>query len=142
MFVKVKDGRKFIGRFNVGEDVLVELNKFCEKHKIKLGVFNLIGALKAVKLGYYDQIKKKYVYCLSLKKKLEIASCMGNISLKDGKNIVHAHITLADLKGHTFGGHLLEGSEIFAAEFFIQELLGAKLERVHENLTGLPLWRE
>ena len=79
---------------------------------------------------------------VELNKKLEIASCMGNISLKDSEIMVHAHIVLADWEGKAFGGHLMPGTKIFAAEFQIQEYVGTELHRGKDEKTGLPLWQE
>jgi len=141
MHIEPRPGRIFIGRFEAGDDLLAELNGFCKQNDIKLGVFNLIGAVRNAKLGYYDQEKKAYTGCVELDKKLEISSCMGNVSIKDGEIMVHAHITLADMDGRAFGGHLMPGTEIFAAEFFIQELIGAELVRGKDGKTGLPLWQ-
>lgn len=141
MHIEPRPGRIFTGRFEAGDDLLDELNDFCKQNDIKLGVFNLIGAVRNAKLGYYDQEKKSYTGCVELDKKLEISSCMGNVSIKDGEIMVHAHITLADMDGRAFGGHLMPGTEIFAAEFFIQELIGAELVRGKDGKTGLPLWQ-
>ena len=88
----------------------------------------------------YNQNDQKYVDCLDLKKKIEISSCIGNISLKDGEIFVHAHINLVDHDGNATGGHLMPGAEIFAAEYYIKELKGKDLERVHDPETGLSLW--
>lgn len=140
MHIKPKPGRLFIGRFESGENLLEALTSFCKKENICLGVFNVIGAVRNVKLGYYEQTTKKYTDCASIDKKLEISNCTGNISLKDGEILVHAHITLADFEGKAFGGHLMPGTEIFAAEYFIQELTGGELNRVKDEKTGLPLW--
>ncbi|MFA5097312.1 MAG: PPC domain-containing DNA-binding protein [Candidatus Margulisiibacteriota bacterium] len=140
MHIKPKPGRLFIGRFESGENLLEALTSFCKKENIRLGVFNVIGAVRNVKLGYYEQSTKKYTDCASIDKKLEISNCTGNISLKDGEILVHAHITLADFEGKAFGGHLMPGTEIFAAEYFIQELTGGELNRVKDEKTGLPLW--
>lgn len=138
--MKVEMAREFIGRFKVNRDLLGELTKLSKEEGIKLGVFSVIGALTCAKLGYYDQQAKKYIECVNLDKKLEIASCIGNISLKDGEIFVHAHITLADHEGRTYGGHLMPGAMIFAAEYHIKELTGAKLERKYDPETGLMLW--
>ena len=91
-------------------------------------------------MGYYDQKAKKYTECVKLDKKLEITACIGNISLMNSKIFVHAHITLADHEGKAFGGHLMPGTEIFAAEYTIKELQGATLERQSDPATGLSLW--
>ncbi len=140
MHIQPKPGRAFIGRFDAGDDLLSALNTFCKSQNIRLGTFNLIGAVRSAKLGYYDQEKKAYTGCVELNKKLEISSCMGNISIKDGEIFVHAHITLAGMDGKAFGGHLMPGTEVFAAEYFIQELTGAELIRGKDEITGLPLW--
>jgi len=140
MHINPKPGRLFIGRFEPGENLLEALTSFCEKENIRLGIFNVIGAVRNAKLGYYEQKTKKYTDCASIDKKLEISNCTGNVSLKDGGIVVHAHITLADLEGKAFGGHLMPETEIFAAEYFIQELTGGELNRVKDEKTGLPLW--
>ncbi|HNV23772.1 MAG TPA: DUF296 domain-containing protein, partial [Candidatus Omnitrophota bacterium] len=88
----------------------------------------------------YKQQEQQYVECVSLEKKLEIVSCLGNISLKENKPFVHAHITLADLKGQCYGGHLMPGTIIFAAEYYIKELTGLELQRGLDQETGLSLW--
>jgi predicted DNA-binding protein with PD1-like motif len=140
MHIQPKHGKIFIGRFECGDDLLESLASFCKKEKITLGTFNVIGAVKSAKLGYFNQDEKKYTGCVDLDKKLEIASCMGNISLKDGEIMVHAHIVLADFEGKAYGGHLMPGAKIFAAEFHIQELVGGELKRGRDEITGLPLW--
>ena len=139
--MQVKEGRTFIGRFSAKSDLLAALTGLCKKEDIRLGVFSVIGALTSAKLGYYKQDAKKYVDCASLDKKLEIASCTGNISLLDSEIFVHAHITLADHNGTAYGGHLMPGSTIFAAEYYIKELKGTTLERAHDPETGLKLWK-
>ena len=47
---------------------------------------------------------------------------------------------LADEKGNTKAGHLLEGA-VFAAEVHIRELEGPNLERKYDDVTGLWLWQ-
>lgn len=140
MFVQPKPSRIFIGRFECNEDLLQALTDFCKKENIRLGTFSLVGAVKNAKLGYYNQEQQKYAGCVELNKKLEIASCSGNISIKDNEIMVHAHIVLADWEGKAFGGHLMPSTKIFAAEFNIQEYTGAELCRGKDKKTGLPLW--
>ena len=141
MHIQPKPSRTFLGRFETNDDLLEALTAFCKKENIKLGTFSVIGAVKNAALGYYDQEKQQYAGCVELNKKLEIASCSGNISLKDGEIMVHAHIVLANWEGKAFGGHLMPGTKIFAAEFHIQELVGAELCREKDPKTGLPLWK-
>ena len=137
----VKENRVLIGRFGFEDDLLAALTGLCKNEGIRLGVFSVIGALTRARLGYYDQKAKKYVDCVDLEKKLEITSCTGNISLKDNDIFVHAHVTLADHEGRCYGGHLMPGAVIFAAEYCVRELTGGELNRVHDPQTGLNLWR-
>ena len=139
--MEVKEGRNFIGRFKYKSDLLSSLEELCKKENIKLGAFSVIGAVTSVKLGYYDQENKVYTGCVDLDKKLEITSCIGNISLKDSDVFIHAHITLADHEGKCYGGHLMPGSCIFAAEYCIRELKGIELNRETDKETGLSLWK-
>ena len=132
--------RIFVGRLGLNDDLLGGVTSICRTNKIYSGHISVIGAVKNAKLGFYDQSKKAYTGCVVLKRKLEICSMSGNISLKDGEIFVHAHVVLADHSGKTFGGHLMPGAKVFAAEYFILELSGKKLHRVKDPSTGLPLW--
>jgi len=138
--MQVSQGRIFIGRLPTSGDLLEELTAVCNTNHIRLGVFAVIGALKGVKLGYYDQNLQRYVESCDLEGKFEITSCIGNISLKDDSIFVHAHITLGAHDGKAFGGHLMPGARIFAAEYHIQEFLGKDLCRTFDEPTGLSLW--
>lgn len=138
--MKVDEGRVFIGRFQFKADLLHSITEKCKSENIRLGTFSVIGALVSARLGYYNQDEKQYVECVHLDKKLEVTSCIGNISLHEAQIFVHAHITLADHRGNCFGGHLMPGSMIFAAEYSIQELTGVSLERKPDSATGLRLW--
>ena len=138
--MQVDEGRIFIGRFELNSDLLLSLTEFCKQENIRLGVFSVIGALTKVSLGYYNQDAQQYTECARLEKKLEITSCIGNISMKDSEIFVHAHITLADHKGQCYGGHLMPESSVFVAEYYIKELTGAELNRQYDKETGLTLW--
>ncbi len=114
------------------------LTGFAKENNISAAVFTALGALKNARLGFYDQ--KKHVYGeLVFSGPIELVSCVGNISLKDGEPFVHAHAVLSDDEGNVRGGHLLGGT-IFAAEVHVTELLGGALVRRLDNVTGLSLW--
>ncbi len=122
-----------------GDDLYVALSGYCLKNNIKAGLIFAVGALKNAKLGYYDQAKKVFLP-KNINKPLEILSCLGNISLKDGKPFVHAHLTVSDKSGRVYGGHLEKGSIVFACECAIAESRGEFLNRKFNKLTGLNLW--
>ena len=121
------------------EDLLKSVSDYCLENDIKLGFIAVIGALQKAKFGYYNQKEKKYEE-ISMDKPLEIVHCLGNVSIRNDKPFVHAHISVADEKGSVFGGHLNEGCIVFAAECAIFELEGDLLKRKFNEPTGLFLW--
>ena len=140
MKITVTPGRKIMGRLAKGEDLLAALSKVAREHGITLGEVQAIGAVSQARVGYYHQTERQY-YFLDLARPLEIASLIGNISVKDGEPMVHAHVTLSDSDGRAFGGHLAEGTLVFACEFTIQENQSATpLVRRMDDPTGLFLW--
>jgi predicted DNA-binding protein with PD1-like motif len=137
-FRKLDVGRNLIARAEYDSDLIKFVTELAKKNEIMTATFTAIGALKNAKLGFYDQEKHEYLETL-LSSPQEIASCVGNVSLKEGEPFVHAHAVLADQSGNTRGGHLLEG-KVFAAEVHLIELLGTKIIRKNDVVTGLSLW--
>jgi predicted DNA-binding protein with PD1-like motif len=134
--------------YDVGKDLMVRLGHeadlvrsiadLAKNRGIQAASFAAIGALKRARLGYYDQ--KNHEYCeMKIDSPHEVASCTGNISLRDGEPFVHAHVVLADEAGNTKAGHLLEGI-VFAAEVHLRQLEGPELERKYDEITRLSLW--
>jgi hypothetical protein len=131
--------RIYMGRLPYGGDVLKSLTEFVKERGIKKGQVQVIGAVQKAVVGFYDQETRKYENII-LDKHLEILSLIGNISLKDDQPFIHAHLTLSDEEGKSFGGHLMEGTIVFAGEFIIREFEGENLERTYDEQTGLALW--
>jgi hypothetical protein len=99
-----------------------------------------IGAVKSAKMAFYGQ--EDYTYHeFSVDEPSEILNCTGNVSELEGETFVHAHITLGLKDGTTKGGHLVEGTKIFACELFAIPHDGEQLKRTFDNVTGLKLWK-
>ena len=130
--------RNFMVRVKHDANIIEFISELAAKNGIKVATFTAIGALKRAKLAFYDQEKQEY-HEIKLNAPYEIASCVGNISMKNETHFVHAHVVLADKEGNTRAGHLLEGI-VFATELHLQELRGPKLERKNDTVTGLSLW--
>jgi uncharacterized protein len=140
MHIKVTEARKIMGRLKKGDDLLGALTTICQETGITLGEVKAIGAVSRARVGYYHQDTREYEW-LDLPKPLEILALEGNISLKDGKPFVHAHVMLSDGEGRAYGGHLADGSIVFATEFVMQELKAEQsLNRQMDEETGLFLW--
>lgn len=137
-FKKLDVGRNFMVRAKHDSDIINFVTNVAKENGIMTATFTAIGALKYAKLGFYDQKRHEYLETL-LSAPQEIASCVGNISMKEGEPFVHAHAVLADPEGNTKAGHLLEG-KVFAAEVHLIELVGEKVVRKNDAVTGLSLW--
>jgi len=137
-YVKLDVGRNLVVRAKHDSDLVEFLTELAKKNRIMAATFTAIGALKHAKLGFYDQKTLEYLETV-LSSPQEIASCIGNISMKEGQAFVHAHAVLADRDGNTKAGHLLAG-KVFAAEIHLIELLGTKLVRKNDAVTGLSIW--
>jgi predicted DNA-binding protein with PD1-like motif len=112
-----------LGQLPQEGDLLESIEGFCRKNGITLGVFNALGTVKSARLAYYDQESREYRE-FAIDEPMEMVSCIGNISLRDGEPIVHAHLALSDGAGRTISGHLMPGTPIFICQIFIQELVG------------------
>ena len=134
-----------MGRLDKGADIIDSLETICKERQIEAAWVNILGAVDKATLSYYHQNDKKYSHH-EIQGGYEIVSCIGNISLKDGKPFAHLHIVLSGEQDQTLGGHLWPGStSVFAAEFILWTLEsvdgGGPLLRCADIETGLALWK-
>ncbi|NEX11592.1 MAG: DNA-binding protein [Prosthecochloris sp.] len=135
----VTSAGRWMGKLGRGDDLLEAISLICRENNIRLGRVEAIGAVEKAVLGYYHQQNRAYEF-FSLDTPHEITSLMGNISLRDGEPMVHAHVMLSDEKGMVHGGHLAPGTIVFACELIIEAFDGPELNRGMDKETGLPLW--
>lgn len=132
--------RAVIGQIGRDKDLYNEITRIAQDNNISVGRITGMGAVQSAKLAYYDQKTMKY-YDIVIGEAMEIVSLYGNISTKEGKPFVHAHVVLSDEKGNGKGGHLLPGgTPVFACEIVIEEFDGPELIREFDEKTGLALW--
>jgi len=136
---QVKLNKVYMGKLEYGSDLLDAITKFCLQNKIKLGRLTAIGAVQKAALAYYEQKTYQYLPHI-IDQPLEIVSLLGNISLKDDKPMVHAHIVLSDKNGRVFAGHVAQGTRVFACEIIIENFSGPDFVRGFDEKTRLPLW--
>ena len=139
VYKSIEPKHMIMGKLSHGGDLLEELTGLCEKENITLGTVEAIGAVQKARIGYYDQAARVYEF-VEFNTHLEIASLLGNISIRDGKPMVHAHVTFSDEQGVCCAGHLAAGTTVFACEFHITVCDGPAFTRDHDEQTGLPLW--
>ncbi len=136
--IESKIKRVIVGKVEPGEDLIDSIIEMIKKYDIKSGLINCIGALKKFTLGYFDLDSKEYLK-KTFDEYVELVSCMGNISFKDGEPIVHLHISIGTKDYAIIGGHLFQPSIVsITGEVFIFEI-DMKLNRVEDPQFGLSL---
>ena len=138
-FWEAHAGRAFVGRLATGTDLLAEIERFCAENNIRSAWISVVGAVTHASFGYYEQDEGRYLE-LASDDHHEITGFVGNISMREGRQFLHAHASFAARDGHTVGGHLLPGCMVFVGEVTIREMSGVDLERVPDEITGLALW--
>lgn len=136
--IESKIGKVVLARLYEDEDLLDSITKQAKKSRIRTGFFILVGTLKKAELGFYHE---GHYQPITIAGPLEIASCVGNITLKEQEPFAHAHITVSNDKGEAFGGHALPGCIVAATgELVLVEAEGINLERGLDKETKLYLW--
>jgi predicted DNA-binding protein with PD1-like motif len=136
---KSDDGKAAMIRLEQGEDLYDDITRGVRDLGIEAGTVQVIGGLTHARFAYYNQERKEYEEH-EFPGGSEIASCVGNVSIKDGEPFLHAHLVVSGPDGRAVGGHLLPGSKVFLAEVYVRQLGGeAPVRKVDETL-GLPVW--
>lgn len=134
---EVTTDRSFVVRLSQGRDWRAQIEALAESEGIAAGWFVGLGAVRDAELWYYDQTKGAY-QPFAVDEPMEVASCVGNLSLLDGEVFAHTHAVLSDPDGRSVAGHL-DRAEVFAGEVFVHAF-ETPLERTHDAATDLDLW--
>lgn len=136
--VQSRLGKVVFARLFEDEDLLETINLAATQNGINVGFFSLIGTLKKANVGFYREGRYETIEIVG---SLEIASCIGNISLKEGKPFAHAHTVVSNEKGEVMGGHVMPGCVIgVTGELVLVEAADARLHRKLDKKTQLYLW--
>lgn len=133
------DGKAAMVRVPKGSDLLDALNKAVSDLGVRAGTLQVIGAVSKLVLGYFNQDQREYD-TLDLPGHWEIASGLGNVSIRDSDPFVHLHIVASGPDGRTVGGHLMPGTIVFLAELYLRALDGEPPVRVMDEEIGLAVW--
>lgn len=121
-----------------GEDLLQGLTRAVAALGMEAATVQVLGALEAARVGYFDQDRKEYVAHEA--QKVEIASGVGNVSIRDGEPWIHLHLVLSGPDGACLGGHAMEGCRSYAVEAHLRALGGPAPVRVEDPGRGLKVW--
>jgi uncharacterized protein len=138
-FRKIDESPKtFILLFETGEELVDGLLQFAKLQKVSAASFNAVGALSSVRLGWFSWESKRFEPSVTLDEQVELLSLIGDVALRDGEPVVHAHAVIAKKDGTAHGGHLLNASVRPNCEVFLTES-PAKLRRFIDPDSGLAL---
>jgi len=98
----------FILVLDTGDELATGLLDFANQARVSAASFTAVGALSSVRLGWFSWDTKTYEPSVTLDEQVELLSLIGDVALKDGQPVVHAHAVIGRKDGTAQGGHLLE----------------------------------
>ena len=101
--------KTFILVFETGDELAKGLLEFAEQEKFSAASFKAVGALSSVRLGWFSWESKQYEPSVTLDEQVELLSLIGDVAVKGGEPVVHAHAVIGRKDGTAHGGHLIEG---------------------------------
>lgn len=130
--------KTFILIFEIGDELAEGLLQFAKERKLSAASFKAVGALSSVRLGWFSWESKKYEPSVTLDEQIELLSLIGDVALKDGEPVVHAHAVIGRKDGTAYGGHLLEAHIRPTCEVVLTES-PADLQKFFDPKSGLAL---
>jgi len=130
-------GERCVVRLESGEPVMQTLTKFLRDHSIGFANVSAAGAIKSIRLGYWDAGRREYQF-RDFDEQLEVVSFQGNATLKDGQPFLHIHAALARPDYSVIGGHVAEATVHPTFEVWLRTEDMA-VRREHDRASGLDL---
>jgi predicted DNA-binding protein with PD1-like motif len=121
-----------------GEDLLDGLHRAVAELGFHAATLQVIGALEAANLGYFDPERGEYRTIST--GHVEISAGLGNVSLRDGKPFVHLHLVVSEQDGTSLGGHAMEGCRGYVVEAYLRKLDGPPPVRQEAPGMTLKVW--
>ena len=94
-------------RFESGDEFIASLTAFAQADAISFAVFSGLGAVRRARIAFFNIDTREY-QTHELDEQFEVVSLIGNVALRDGKPLVHAHASLARKDLSVLGGHVME----------------------------------
>lgn len=130
--------KTFVLVFETNDELAQGLKQFASERMLTSAGFKAIGALSSVRLGWLNWETKQYQPSVSLNEQLELLSLIGDVAVKDGEPLVHAHAVVGKRDGTAHGGHLLEAHVRPTCEVVLIES-PAHLRKEFDASAGIPL---
>ncbi|MCL9812127.1 PPC domain-containing DNA-binding protein [Natranaeroarchaeum aerophilus] len=128
---------EYLASLEHGADWREEIEALAGEVDADAAWFTALGAVQDAEVWFYDQDTTEYE-CVSFDEPLEVAGCVGNVSLLDGERFAHTHAVLSRPSGEALAGHL-DAATVWAGEVYMRTF-EESLERDHDERTDLDLW--
>lgn len=118
-------------RLHPGDDLKGCIDDYIALNRIEAAcIITCVGSLQKATLRFANKPDTSTIHGY-----FEIVSLTGVLSI----NGSHYHISIADGEGRTYGGHLMEGSEVYTtAEIIIAQFEELVFQRALDGETGYP----
>jgi uncharacterized protein len=130
--------KTFVLVFQSGDEVAEGLLRFAKEQKLSAASFTAIGAASSIRLGWFSWESKRYEPSVTFDEQVELLSLIGDIALKEGEPVVHAHAVVGRKDGTAHGGHLLKAHIRPTCEVVLTES-PAYLQKFIDPESGLAL---
>ncbi len=122
MKYKGTGSNSFLIRLDSGDEVIESLEKFAESEHVQSASFDGLGSLQHARIGHFDfQNTHKYEFH-DYHEDLEVLSAIGNITLLNGKPLVHIHLSLSRRDCSQLGGHADRGCVVNLLEIQLTKM--------------------
>ncbi len=136
-YTKIVDGptKTYVLVFDVGDEVVAEISAFAKRENVTAARLTGIGALSQATLAALNHDTKKYE-AFPVNQQVELLSLVGDIALRDGAPLLHAHAVVGHRDGSVAGGHLIMGRVWPTLELFV-DVYPYQLQKVLEADVGI-----
>lgn len=131
-------GDKYFIRVYPGQNLVAAVKNLAQQEKITLATISGLGSLKSATLGFFNPDTKEYQQKV-IAEPLEMASLVGNITMKDAEPVLHFHTTVAGANYQALAGHMVEATVSLTAELVLKKING-RIEKTFNNQLGLNLF--
>ena len=128
---------EYAARLETGADWRREIETLASEVDAEAGWFTAIGSVEDAEVWFYDQAEGEY-QSVDFEEPLEVAACVGNVSLLDGELFAHTHAVLSRRSGQALAGHINRAT-VFAGELYFRAF-EEPLTREYDETTALDLW--
>ena len=137
MRIRLESGGLYAVGLERGESLRERVEGLCAERGIMSGFVSAIGAVEDPELGCYELAEKRYLK-RSFPGIWELVSLQGNVTQKDGKPFLHAHVSLSGSDFAVFGGHLFDAKVGLVVEMSISPV--RPIGRTLDEAIGLACW--